>query len=71
MATQQPIQSEHQLSNQDEEIRKLWSAYDAAIKKIGSGKAGASGGYEREFGIAYQRLVAAGQVQQIRQKYRR
>lgn len=54
----------------DDEKRRLWSAYDAAIKKISAGKAGASGGYEREFGIAYQRLVAAGLAQQIRKRYR-
>lgn len=54
----------------DEQIRRLWSAYDDAKKKIAAGKAGASGGFEREFGIAYQRLVAAGLAQQIRKRYR-
>jgi len=54
----------------EEEKRRLWSSYDAAIKKIAAGKAGASGGYEREYGIAYQKLVAAGLAQQIRKKYR-
>jgi hypothetical protein len=54
----------------DEQTRRLWSSYDAAIKKIASGKAGASGGFEDEYAKAYQRLVAAGLAMQIKRKYR-
>jgi hypothetical protein len=55
----------------DDEKRKLWSAYDAAVKKIASGKAGASGGFETEYAIAYQRLVNAGLAMPLKKKYRR
>lgn len=54
-----------------DEAERLWSAYATAMKKIASGKAGASGGLEREYGKAYQRLVAAGLARQIRKKYRK
>jgi len=54
----------------DDESKRLWSQYDLAMKRIASSKAGASGGLEREYSKAYQRLVAAGLVQQIRAKYR-
>lgn len=54
----------------DDEKRRLWSAYDAAVKKIQTGKAGGSAGFEKEYADSYQRLVAAGLAMQIRQKYR-
>jgi hypothetical protein len=54
----------------NEQERRLWSAYDAAIKRIASGKAGASAGLEREYALAYQKLVAAGLALQIKKKYR-
>jgi hypothetical protein len=54
----------------DEKSRRLWAAYDAAIKKIASGKVGASGGFESEYAKAYQKLVAAGLAMQIKKKYR-
>lgn len=54
----------------DDDIQKLKSAVDAAIKKIQSGKAGGSAGFEKEYADAYQRLVAAGVAMQIRKKYR-
>lgn len=55
----------------EDEKRKLWGRYNEAMKKIASGKAGASGGFESEAAIAYQRLVAAGLALQIKKKYRR
>ena len=54
----------------EEDARRLWSAYDTAIKRIAAGKAGASNAFEYEYGKAYQRLVAAGLARQIKKKYR-
>ena len=55
----------------EDEKRRLWSAYDTAIKKIASGKAGASGGLEGDYAVAYQKLVAAGLALQLKKKYRK
>lgn len=54
----------------EDEAKRLWSAHDAAIKKIASGKAGASNGLEVEYGKAYQRLVTAGLALPLKRKYR-
>jgi hypothetical protein len=53
----------------DEELR-LWGRYDTAWSKLKAGKVGGSGGYEREYGIAYQALVKAGLALHLKKKYR-
>ena len=53
----------------------LWIDYNFAAKKIGefasSSPIAARRNAEQNYGIAYQRLVVAGLVPQIRKRYRR
>jgi hypothetical protein len=54
----------------EDDIRRLNSAYEAAWKRLqGSGGKSAQGA-ESAYGLAYQALVKAGLRPQIRQKYR-
>ena len=51
----------------DEENR-LWNKFQETTKRVNDPKAGADGA--SAYGIAYQALVKAGLVQQIKRKYR-
>lgn len=57
--------------NRNDEIRRTWSQYDAALDAIRRAKAGkANAGLEANLGNAYQRLVRLNAVPQLRWKYR-
>lgn len=50
--------------------RRLVSAYNDALRKLGSAHGKSAQGAESTYGQAYQALVRAGLAPQIRQKYR-
>lgn len=50
--------------------KKLWMAYDSAAAKVKDSKHSTSAVDEKNFGIAYQKLVKAGLAMQIKAKYR-
>lgn len=53
---------------QTEEEKHLWTKFEALTKRVNDPKAGADG--SMAYSIAYQQLVRAGLVQQIKKKYR-
>ena len=50
------------------EEERLWSRFQDVTKRVNDPKAGADG--SMAYSIAYQQLVRAGLVQQIKKKYR-
>lgn len=55
----------------EDDIERMERKLANAISKFRSGLGGkAAMGYEKEYGIAYQELVRAGQRMQIKKKYR-
>lgn len=56
-----------------DEVTKLWAAYDEARAAIGKAHTLMGGGKKDEsrYDVAFQALVRAGLVRQIRNKYRR
>ena len=55
----------------EDDIERMERKLASAIGKFRSGLGGkAAMGYEKEYGIAYQELVRAGQRMQIKKKYR-
>jgi hypothetical protein len=55
----------------DDEARRLMSAYNAAWKRVSVSTGKTAQGAEAAYGQAYQALVRAGLAPQIKQKYRR
>ena len=53
----------------EEEARKLWNALNAASRDINKGKTGDNGA-EQAYSTAYHRLVVAGLVPKLRERYR-
>lgn len=53
-----------------EDIDKLKADFEAAARRIKEVKAGKLQGVEDAYGLAYQALVKAGVMPQIRKKYR-
>ena len=56
----------------EEEIKTLWAAFEAASRKVKQqlGLKSGGGGAENEYSTAYQALVRAGLVSQLRGKLR-
>ena len=53
-----------------DEIDSLWSSYRKAWKDLQGAQGKSAQGKEVAYGLAYQALVRAGQVTQLRGKYR-
>jgi hypothetical protein len=53
-----------------DDIDSLWSSYRKAWKELQGAQGKSAQGKEVAYGLAYQALVRAGQVPQLRGKYR-